>query len=416
MAETYIKNLGKVCITPEGVWDRNRAYDRLCLVSLTGDNGLVYSYISRKAVPIGIQIGDTEYWQMFANSFRIGTWGVSSNGYLTIDGEETDYKIGLNDILAEEVADLLGDLIADKVNTLIGSKLQALIDNGFKVIQSGKLKVEPEGDVEIECVCNSESNNSNGSSSSGSTNNNNDTTNNNNETNDNSNTNNNNSNEDQDNYVFKVNIAPVSGVTYLGDLYIAGYSRYVLYNENLSLSNNIISTKNGSNIGYRIESIEGNDDDMFEITINNNYLNISGRNLVTERRKLKITLIQNESYNLFTRTFWLLTEEDSENMDGYYLSVEDSDSEVSEEATIGIVKSLNFESWYNGQDSIISIENVQRPSGLTSEDISITVNRNETDNINIRSNTNVSEDQQLTFDVVNGDKTVSVIITFKENS
>lgn len=425
MAETYIKNLGKVCITPEGVWNKNAQYNRLCLVSLTGDDGKVYSYVSRKEVPAGIEIGNTDYWQLVANSFSVENWGVGEDGYIYIGGVKTDYKIGLNDALADEVVDLLSDRLADlvagKIDQVIGSKLQQILTEGVKV------QVEPTGEVEIECVCNSKSNNSNGSSTSGSTNNNNtdtsdnnnnDTTNDNNttdNTNDNNN-NNNDSNENQDNYVFKVNIAPVSGVTYLGDLYIAGYSRYVLYNENLGLINNIVSTKNGSNIGYSIESIEGNDDNMFEISASNNRMIINGRNLVTERRKLKITLIQNESYNLFTRTFWLLTQQDSENMNGYYLDVEGSKTQVSEEATIGVVKSLNFESWHNGQDSVISIENVQRPNGLTSEDISITVNRNESDNIVIRSNSNVSEDDQLTFDVVNGNKTVSVVITFKENS
>lgn len=165
MAETYIKNLGKVCITPEGVWNKNTQYNRLCLVSLTGEDGLVYSYISRKEVPAGIEIGNTDYWQLVANSFSVEDWGVGEDGYIYIGGVKTDYKIGLNDALADEVVDLLSDRLADlvagKVDQVIGSKLQQILTNGLKVTQSGKLEIEPTGEVEVECVCNKDSNNQN---------------------------------------------------------------------------------------------------------------------------------------------------------------------------------------------------------------------------------------------------------------
>lgn len=162
MAETYIKNLGKVCITPEGVWNKNAQYNRLCLVSLTGDDGLVYSYISRKEVPAGIEIGNTDYWQLVANSFSVENWGVGEDGYIYIGGVKTNYKIGLNDALADEVVDLLSDRLADlvagKIDQVIGSKLQQILTEGVK------LQVEPTGEVEIECVCNKNSNSGSGSS------------------------------------------------------------------------------------------------------------------------------------------------------------------------------------------------------------------------------------------------------------
>lgn len=164
MAETYIKNLGKVCVTPEGVWNRNAQYNRLCLVSLTGDDGLVYSYISRKEVPAGIEIGNTDYWQLVANSFSVENWGVGEDGYIYIGGVKTNYKIGLNDALADEVVDLLSDRLADlvagKIDQVIGSKLQQILTEGLKVTQSGKLEIEPVGNIEVECNCdnNSQSN------------------------------------------------------------------------------------------------------------------------------------------------------------------------------------------------------------------------------------------------------------------
>lgn len=162
MAETYIKNLGKVCITPEGVWNKNAQYNRLCLVSLTGEDGLVYSYISRKEVPAGIEIGNTDYWQLVANSFSVENWGVGEDGYIYIGGVKTNYKIGLNDALADEVVDLLSDRLADlvagKVDQVIGSKLQQILTEGVK------LQVEPTGEIEVECVCNKDSNSGSGSS------------------------------------------------------------------------------------------------------------------------------------------------------------------------------------------------------------------------------------------------------------
>lgn len=161
MAETYIKNLGKVCITPEGVWNKNAQYNRLCLVSLTGDDGLVYSYISRKEVPAGIEIGNTDYWQLVANSFSVENWGVGEDGYIYIGGVKTNYKIGLNDALADEVIDLLSDRLADlvagKIDQVIGSKLQQILTEGVK------LQVEPTGEIEVECVCNKDSNSGSGS-------------------------------------------------------------------------------------------------------------------------------------------------------------------------------------------------------------------------------------------------------------
>jgi len=164
MAETYIKNLGKVCITPEGVWNKNAQYNRLCLVSLTGDDGKVYSYISRKEVPAGIEIGNTDYWQLVANSFSVENWGVGEDGYIYIGGVKTDYKIGINDVLADEVVDLLSDRLADlvagKVDQVIGSKLQQILIEGLKVTQSGKLEIEPVGNIEIECSCDKSQNNS----------------------------------------------------------------------------------------------------------------------------------------------------------------------------------------------------------------------------------------------------------------
>lgn len=55
--------LGKVSITCEKLWDVKRQYDRLCLVH----DGYFASYLSRKRVPSGTPLTNTEYWQPIAN-------------------------------------------------------------------------------------------------------------------------------------------------------------------------------------------------------------------------------------------------------------------------------------------------------------------------------------------------------------
>lgn len=56
--------LGKVSITPEGDYDPNRDYDRLCLVM---NKETQISYISKKPVPKGIDINNKEYWMAISS-------------------------------------------------------------------------------------------------------------------------------------------------------------------------------------------------------------------------------------------------------------------------------------------------------------------------------------------------------------
>lgn len=73
------KDLGKVCVTPEGFWDNNKTYEKLSIVTneLNGK-----SYISRKDVTIGIDINNTEYWQ------PIGSSGYKNNNIIIISENE----------------------------------------------------------------------------------------------------------------------------------------------------------------------------------------------------------------------------------------------------------------------------------------------------------------------------------------
>lgn len=55
----YTKDLGKVILTPEGIWDNKKEYERLSIVY---DENNKHAYISHIDVPIGIDITDSRYW------------------------------------------------------------------------------------------------------------------------------------------------------------------------------------------------------------------------------------------------------------------------------------------------------------------------------------------------------------------
>lgn len=57
--EEYKKDLGKVVLTPEGVWDNNKEYD---ILSIVYNEENEHAYISNSIVPKGIDINDKRYW------------------------------------------------------------------------------------------------------------------------------------------------------------------------------------------------------------------------------------------------------------------------------------------------------------------------------------------------------------------
>lgn len=71
---TNERNIGKVSISCDGVWDIRKDYDKLCLVT---DGS--YNYISRKQVPNGTDITNEEYWQKLYSV-------ISTNGFYRIPG------------------------------------------------------------------------------------------------------------------------------------------------------------------------------------------------------------------------------------------------------------------------------------------------------------------------------------------
>lgn len=81
---TNERNIGKVSISCDGVWDIGKDYDKLCLVT---DGS--YNYISRKQVPNGTDITNEEYWQKLYSV-------ISTNGFYRIPGNIEDININTN--------------------------------------------------------------------------------------------------------------------------------------------------------------------------------------------------------------------------------------------------------------------------------------------------------------------------------
>lgn len=81
---TNERNIGKVSISCDGVWDIRKDYDKLCLVT---DGS--YNYISRKQVPNGTDITNEEYWQKLYSV-------ISTNGVYRIPGNIEDININTN--------------------------------------------------------------------------------------------------------------------------------------------------------------------------------------------------------------------------------------------------------------------------------------------------------------------------------
>lgn len=93
---TNERNIGKVSISCDGVWDIKKDYDKLCLVT---DGS--YNYISRKQVPNGTDITNEEYWQKLYSV-------ISTNGFYRIPGNIENININTN---PKDLEIVLGDYL-----------------------------------------------------------------------------------------------------------------------------------------------------------------------------------------------------------------------------------------------------------------------------------------------------------------
>lgn len=103
---TNEKNIGKVSISCDGVWDIRKDYDKLCLVT---DGS--YNYISRKQVPNGTNITNEEYWQKLYSV-------ISTNGFYRIPGNIEGINV---DTIPKVLEAILGDFLSLKTAVLSGN-------------------------------------------------------------------------------------------------------------------------------------------------------------------------------------------------------------------------------------------------------------------------------------------------------
>lgn len=129
---TVKQYLGKVSITTNGEHDINKSYDRLCLVYtlIDGDEDAVKTYISRKAVPAGINISNKEYWQPF--SVDIGDV-FTQEDKTKLDSIETGANKLFLGITHNDAAD---GYFANKLNNVVWNEYTS-VQNGDAAFQAG---------------------------------------------------------------------------------------------------------------------------------------------------------------------------------------------------------------------------------------------------------------------------------------
>ena len=119
------KYVGNRCIPmPMGNWDKNKEYENLSVVLASNGD----SYTSKKNVPKGIELSDTEYWaissrfnaQLEVQKKRIDNIVALPDGSTTGDAELTDIRVGADGVtyntagtaVREQVSSLKEDLNA----------------------------------------------------------------------------------------------------------------------------------------------------------------------------------------------------------------------------------------------------------------------------------------------------------------
>lgn len=91
----FIKELGKVSVTPKGDWNINTTSERLDIVYDKRNN---QAYIAKQNVPVGVDIDNREYWQ------PMNVTGYADNNFINLTTENENGTITAYESLEEAVA------------------------------------------------------------------------------------------------------------------------------------------------------------------------------------------------------------------------------------------------------------------------------------------------------------------------
>lgn len=82
--QEYRKNLGKVSLTAEGAWTKDKSFD---ILSIVYDEHTLHGFISKQAVPKGVDLYNKEYWMPFNVS------GYSDNNIIILSEKTSETAI-----------------------------------------------------------------------------------------------------------------------------------------------------------------------------------------------------------------------------------------------------------------------------------------------------------------------------------
>lgn len=135
MKEQY-KDLGKVSLTVDGYWSVDKEYEIITIVNDENDN----SYISKKDVPKGTELTNTEYWQPIGiktNNDSIKVYKLNILNELTINSEKIIIDEALTPIEGNNIVfPTINDILLDDENNesstiLFTSKTDAADEGGY---------------------------------------------------------------------------------------------------------------------------------------------------------------------------------------------------------------------------------------------------------------------------------------------
>ena len=144
------KYVGNRCIPmPMGNWDKNKEYENLSVVLASNGD----SYTSKKNVPKGIELSNTEYWaissrfnaQLEVQKQRIDNIVALPDGSTTGDAELTDIRVGANGKTYPNA----GDAVRGQVSSLREDLSKQYSDNllDFASFIDGELILYEDGSV-----------------------------------------------------------------------------------------------------------------------------------------------------------------------------------------------------------------------------------------------------------------------------